>query len=91
MTAKLRSFKLLTQKTLYCMCNNIQVDYVVVFGIEQRDGSLITPRRWYILSIPLEAGRGISAETCRVDDKFPPTTLVLVRTLNLLLYTYHTL
>ena len=27
---------------------------------------------WYTLSIPLEAGRGISAETCGLDDVFSP-------------------
>ena len=31
--------------------------------------------RNYILSIPLEAGRGISAETCGLDDVFPPDDL----------------
>ena len=31
--------------------------------------------RWHILSIPLEAGQGISAETCVLDDVFPPDDL----------------
>ena len=30
------------------------------------------PWRWHILSFPLKAGRGISAETCGLDDVFPP-------------------
>ena len=30
---------------------------------------------WHILSIPLEAGPGISAETCWLDDVFPPDDL----------------
>ena len=28
-----------------------------------------------LLSIPLKAGRGISAETCGLDDVFPPDDL----------------
>ena len=35
----------------------------------------LLPCLWYILSIPLEAGLGISAETCELDDVFPPDTL----------------
>ena len=31
--------------------------------------------RWHILSTPLEADRGISAETCGFDDAFPPDDL----------------
>ena len=33
-------------------------------------GVLITPWRWDILSIPLKASRGISAETCGLDFEF---------------------
>ena len=33
-------------------------------------GVLITPWRWDIPSIPLIASRGISAETCGLDDVF---------------------
>ena len=33
------------------------------------------PWRWHILSIPLTTGRGISAETCGLDDVFPPDDL----------------
>ena len=39
----------------------------MAFGLEQEDG--------HILSIPLEAGQGISAETCGLDDAFPPHDL----------------
>ena len=35
----------------------------------------LLPWRWHILSIPLNAGRGISAETCELDDVFPPDDL----------------
>ena len=31
--------------------------------------------RWHILSIPLTTGRGTSAETCGLDDVFPPDDL----------------
>ena len=34
-------------------------------------GVSILPWRWHILSIPLEAGRGISAEICGLDEVFP--------------------
>ena len=37
--------------------------------------NIITSWRWHILSIPLKAGRGISAETCGLDDVFPPDDL----------------
>ena len=33
------------------------------------------PWRWHILSIPLTTGRGTSAETCGLDDVFPPDDL----------------
>ena len=33
------------------------------------------PWRWHILSIPLTTGRGTSAETCGLDDVFPPYDL----------------
>ena len=38
-------------------------------------GVYLLPWCWHILSIPLEAGRGISAETCRLDDVFAPDDL----------------
>ena len=36
---------------------------------------MITPWHWNIISIPLKAGRGINAETCGLDDVFPPDHL----------------
>ena len=39
------------------------------------DGSLVTPMALAILSILLEAGRGVNAETCRLDDVFSPDDL----------------
>ena len=38
-------------------------------------GAQLFPWRWHILSIPLEAGRGISTETCELDDVFPADDL----------------
>ena len=47
----------------------------MIFGLEQEGGSLSLPWRWHILSIPLTTGRGASAETCGLDDVFPPDDL----------------
>ena len=41
----------------------------------RRVGVWLLPRRWHILSIPLTTGRGTSAETCGLDDVFPPDDL----------------
>ena len=41
----------------------------------RRVGVWSLPWRWHILSIPLTTGRGTSAETCRLDDVFPPDDL----------------
>ena len=41
----------------------------------RRMGVWSLPRRWHILSIPLTTGRGTSAETCGLDDVFPPDDL----------------
>ena len=38
-------------------------------------GVWLFPWRWYILSIPLKARRGISAKTCGLDDVFSPDDL----------------
>ena len=38
-------------------------------------GVWLLPWRWHILSIPLTTGRGTGAETCRLDDVFPPDAL----------------
>ena len=42
MTAKLRSLTWLIPKN-YCICSKIWVDYIMVFGLEQEGGSVITP------------------------------------------------
>ena len=41
----------------------------------RRVGVWSLPWRWHILSIPLTIGRGTSAETCGLDDVFPPDSL----------------
>ena len=41
----------------------------------RRVGVWSLPWRWHILSIPLTTGRGTSAETCGLDDMFPPDDL----------------
>ena len=41
----------------------------------RRVGVWSLPWRWHILSIPLTTGRGTSAETCGLDDAFPPDDL----------------
>ena len=41
------------------------------FGHNRRMSVYLLPQHWHILSIPLEAGRGMSAETCGLDDLFP--------------------
>ena len=42
---------------------------------DRRVGVWSLPWRWHILSIPLTTGRGTSAETCGLDDVFPPDDL----------------
>ena len=44
----------------------------MVFGLEQEDGSF---NYSHGAGIPLKAGRWISAETCGLDDVFPPDDL----------------
>ena len=39
------------------------------------DGSLITPKTRHILCILLKADQGTNAETCGVDDVFPPDSI----------------
>ena len=41
----------------------------------RRVGVWSIPWRWHILSIPLTTGRGTGAETCGLDDVFPPDDL----------------
>ena len=31
------------QKLLYCLCGNVWIDYIMIFGLEKENGSLITP------------------------------------------------
>ena len=57
------------QKLLYCLSGYVWIDYIMVFGLEQEDGSFDYSHG------PLKAGRGISAETCGLDDMFPPDDL----------------
>ena len=67
-TSKLRSYLLLIWLRINWLHN----------GFRTRTGGLefcLLPWRWHILSIPLKAGRGISAETCGLDNVFPPDDL----------------
>ena len=41
----------------------------------RRVGVWSLPWRWHILSIPLTTGRGAIAETCGLNDVFPPDDL----------------
>ena len=74
--AKLRSLKQLILKTpllLMWQCINQFHN-----GFRTRTGGWelwLLSWRWHILSISLKAGRGISAETCGLDDVFPPDDL----------------
>ena len=70
---QLRSLELLTANTpllhmLYYM-NWLTHDFWT------RTGGWEFPWRWHILSIPLTTGRGTGAETCGLDDVFPPDDL----------------
>ena len=48
---------------------------IMVFGLEGGWEFWLLPWPWHILSIPLKAGRGMSANTCWLDDVFPPDDL----------------
>ena len=85
---QLRSFELLITKTpllhkLYYM-NWLTHEF---WDSNMRVGVWSLPRRWHILSIPLKTGRGTSAETCGLDDVFPPDDLG-IRPEALCLYIY---
>ena len=62
---------------------NSSTAYVILYELidtwfldsNRRVGVWSLPWRWYILSIPLTTGRGTSAETCGLDDVFPPDDL----------------
>ena len=62
---------------------NFSTAYIVLYkwidtcflDSNRRVGVWSLPWRWHILSIPLTTGRGTSAETCGLDDVFPPDDL----------------
>ena len=62
---------------------NSSTAYVILYELidtwfmdsNRRVGVWSLPWRWHILSIPFTTGRGISAETCGLDDVFPPDDL----------------
>ena len=71
MTAKLPSLKWY-RKLLYCICSKISVDYVVFFGLEQKDGSVTTPLALAHPLHPIKVGRGISTGTYGLEYVFHP-------------------
>ena len=62
---------------------NSSTAYVILYVLidiclldsNRRMGVWSLPWRWHILSIPLTTGRGTDAETCGLDDRFPPDDL----------------
>ena len=72
---------------VYCECvidsKNSSTAYVILYELidtwfldsNRRVGVWSLPWRWHILSIPLPTGRGTGAETCGLDDVFPPDDL----------------
>ena len=62
---------------------NSSTAYVILYELidtwfldsNRRVGVWSLPWRWHILSVPLTTGRGTSAETCGLDDVFPPDDL----------------
>ena len=63
------------QKLLYCICYTIWIDWHMIVDSNRRVGVWSLSWRWHILSIPLTTGRGTGAETCGLDDVFPPDDL----------------
>ena len=55
-TTKVRGLRWSIQKLIYCICSKIWIDYVMGLKIEKEMGFWLLPWRWYIHSIPLEAG-----------------------------------
>ena len=63
--------------------NNSSTAYVTQYELvgtwlldsNRRVGVWSPPWHWHILSIPLTTGRGTGAETCGLDDAFPPDDL----------------
>ena len=62
---------------------NSSTAYVILYELidtwfldsNRRVGVWSLPWRWHIISIPLTTDRGTGAETCRLDDVFPPDDL----------------
>ena len=62
-----------TKNIIYIIiCDTCNMQYV---GMATNNISYLLPWPWHILCIPLETIRGISAETCRLNDVFPPADL----------------
>ena len=71
---KLRSLELLIKTPLLHIILYKWID-TWFLNSNRRVGVWSLPWRWHILSIPLTTGRGTSAETCGLDDVFPPDDL----------------
>ena len=62
---------------------NSSTAYIILYELidtwfldsNRRVGVWSLPWRWHIPSIPFTTGRGTSAETCRLEDVFPPDDL----------------
>ena len=63
------------QKLLYCICYTSELIDTWFLDLNRRVGVWSLPWRWHILSNPLTTGRGTGAETCGLDDVFPPDDL----------------
>ena len=63
------------QKLLYCIYYTIWIDWHMIFGLEQEGGSLIAPMALAHPLHPIDNSRGTGAETCGLDDVFPPDDL----------------
>ena len=76
---QLRSLELLITKTplLHILYYIILFELIDTWFLDSNRGVGVSslPWHWHILSIPLTTGRGTSAETCRLDDVFPPDDL----------------
>ena len=82
--AKKHSIATITQlRSLELLIKNSSTAYVILYKLidtwfldsNRRVGVWSLPWGWHILSIPLTTGRGTSAETCGLDDVFPPDDL----------------
>ena len=72
---QLRSLELLMAKTPLLHVILYELIDIWVLDSNRRVGVWSLPWRWHILSIPLTTGRGTGAETCELDDVFPPDDL----------------